>query len=108
MTFSTGLTTQQGDGTRLVEVFEIDSEAKLIDTPDSPLKTDTKKVLVFIDHDTKTVYLWRGKGAGLFKKLMGTKVAAKLSHSYPKYRIRPISEGHEPSSFKELMAKKKK
>ncbi len=87
----------------MYEAFEIDSDAKLVETEESPSVLETEKVLVFVDHDSKTVYLWRGKKAGLFKKLMGTRVIAKLSHTYSDYRIRPIAEGQEPSSFKDLI-----
>ena len=92
----------------MVEAFEIDSQAKMIESNCEVVEVDTNKVLVFVVHDTKTVYLWRGKNAELFKKLMGTRVAAKLSHTYPDYRIRPISEGNEPSAFKHLIGTKLK
>jgi hypothetical protein len=87
----------------MVEAFEIDSDAKMTETDPSASTIDTEKVLVFIDHNEKVIYLWRGAKAQLFKKLMGTRVAAKLSHKHPKYRIRPITEGHEPSAFLDLM-----
>jgi hypothetical protein len=92
----------------MVEAFEIDSKAKMIASKSKIVEIDTNKVLVFIDHDSKTVYLWRGKNADIFKKLMGTRVAARLSHTYPDYRIRPISEGNEPSAFKHLIGQKLK
>ncbi len=92
----------------MVEAFEIDSQAKMVESKSKIVEIDTNKVLVFVDHDAKTVYLWRGKNADIFKKLMGTRVAAKLSHSYPYYRIRPISEGSEPASFKHLIGQKLK
>ncbi|MFW9787711.1 MAG: hypothetical protein ACFFE2_04950 [Candidatus Thorarchaeota archaeon] len=90
----------------MVEAFEIDSQAKMIESKSKVVEVDTNKVLVFVVHEAKTVYLWRGKNADIFKKLMGTRVAAKLSHSYPEYRIRPISEGSEPSAFKHLIGSK--
>jgi hypothetical protein len=90
----------------MVEAFEIDSQAKMIESKSDIVEVDTNKVLVFVDHDSKTVYLWRGKNADIFKKLMGTRVAARLSHTYPEYRIRPISEGNEPSAFKHLIGQK--
>ena len=92
----------------MVEAFEIDSQAKLVKSKSKIVEIDTNKVLVFVDHDVKTVYLWRGKNADIFKKLMGTRVAAKLSHTYPDYRIRPISEGSEPAAFKHLIGQKLK
>ncbi|MHA1653203.1 MAG: hypothetical protein ACTSVT_04340 [Candidatus Thorarchaeota archaeon] len=70
------------------------------DEPNLPL--DSTKVLVFIDHENKVVYLWRGKKADVVKKLVGTRVAARLSHTYPDYRIRPVGEGSEPAAFKAL------
>ncbi|MHA2003954.1 MAG: hypothetical protein ACW960_07595 [Candidatus Thorarchaeota archaeon] len=87
----------------MVEAFEIDSDAKMTETDASASTIDTQKVLVFINHKEKVIYLWRGAKAQLFKKLMGTRIAAKLSHKYPKYRIRPITEGQEPSAFLDLM-----
>ena len=90
----------------MVESFEITSDAKMEETKVKGTELDSTKVLVFIDHDEKIVYLWRGKKAGIFEKLMGTRVAAKLSHSYPDYRIRPIGEGHEPSIFFISLGKK--
>ncbi|MBD3407746.1 MAG: hypothetical protein GF411_16630 [Candidatus Lokiarchaeota archaeon] len=90
-----------------METFEIDSDAKLIETKEKHVKLDSTKVLVFVDHDEKVVYLWRGKNAGLFKRLMGTRVAAKLSHNYPDYRIRPVGQGHEPIAFLQLLGLKK-
>ena len=87
----------------MVEAFEIDSDAKLEETTADASIISPEKVLVFVDHDTKTVYLWRGAKADLFRKLMGTRVAAQLSHNYPKYRIRPITEGREPAAFKDLL-----
>ncbi len=85
-----------------VETFEIDSKARLIET-DGPIRQlDTKKVLVLIDHDNKVIYLWRGKKADVVTKLVGTRVAARLSHTYPDYRIRPVGEGSEPAALKEL------
>ncbi len=90
----------------MVEAFEIDSQAKLVDFKGDVIQIDTKKVLVFVVHDTETVYLWRGKKADLFEKLMGTRVAAKLSHTYSNYRIRPISEGNEPAAFLQLIGTK--
>ena len=86
----------------MVEAFEI-IEAKMVESECDTVKVDTKKVLVFIVHESKTIYLWRGKSAGISEKLMGTRVAAKLSHSHPEYRIRPISEGNEPSAFIHLI-----
>ena len=90
----------------MVEAFEIDSQAKLVEFKGDVIQVDTTKVLVFVVHDSKIVYLWRGKKADLFEKLMGTRVAAKLSHTYSDYRIRPISEGKEPSSFLHLIGTK--
>ena len=94
-----------GNVISMVDAFEINSDSKLVDTPAGDVTLDTTKVLVLIDHDNKTVYLWRGKKASLFKKLMGTRVAAKLSDKYRKYRIKPIGEGHEPAAFLELVSK---
>jgi len=87
----------------MVEAFEIDSDAKLEETTADASIISSEKVLVFVDHDTATVYLWRGKKADLFRKLMGTRVAAQLSHKYPNYRIRPITEGREPAAFLDLL-----
>ncbi len=87
----------------MVEAFEIDSQAKMVEFQGSNVTVDTNKVLVYIVHSTKTIYLWRGKNAAIFEKLLGTRVAAKLSHSYPNYRIRPISEGNEPAAFLHLI-----
>ncbi|TFG29089.1 hypothetical protein EU527_16405 [Candidatus Thorarchaeota archaeon] len=82
----------------MVEAFEI-IQAQLVESMSTKVEVDTNKVLVFIVHSAKTIYLWRGKNAGITEKLMGTRVAAKLSHNYPSYRIRPISEGSEPAAF---------
>ncbi len=90
----------------MVEAFEINSQAKLVEFKGEILQVDTNKVLVFVVHESKTVYLWRGKKADIFEKLMGTRVAAKLSHTYSDYRIRPISEGNEPAVFKHLLGTK--
>jgi len=87
----------------MFEVFEIDEQAKLIPTDDYTTRTDSEKVLVFVDHDNKAVYLWRGKKATFMTKLMGTRVAARLSHAYPDYRVRPISEDYEPAAFLALI-----
>ncbi|MHA1903137.1 MAG: hypothetical protein ACXADL_03420 [Candidatus Thorarchaeota archaeon] len=92
----------------MVDAFEIDSDAKLVESNAKKILLDTKKVLFIIDHDSKIIFLWRGKKASLFKKLMGTRVAAKLSHKYKKYRIRPISEDQEPASFHDLIGTSKK
>ena len=92
----------------MIEAFEIDSQAKMVEFKGDVIQVDTKKVLVFVVHETKTVYLWRGKKADLFEKLMGTRVAAKLSHTYSDYRIRPIKEGSEPSAFLHLIGTKLK
>jgi hypothetical protein len=89
----------------MVDSFEITSDAKMVETKMKGTELDSTKVLVFIDHNDKVVYLWRGKKAGLFEKLMGTRVAAKLSHTYPDYRIRPVGEGHEPSIFFKIIEK---
>ena len=88
----------------MVEAFEI-VQARLVESTSNKVETDTNKVLVFIVHSTKTIYLWRGKNAGITEKLMGTRVAAKLSHNHPNYRIRPISEGNEPAAFLHLIGK---
>ena len=90
----------------MVEAFVINSKAKMVEFKGDTLQVDTNKVLVFVVHESKTVYLWRGKKADLFEKLMGTRVAAKLSHTYSDYRIRPISEGNEPAVFKHLIGTK--
>jgi hypothetical protein len=87
----------------MVEAFEIDSQARMVPFEGETVVIDTNKVLVYIVHSTKTIYLWRGKNAAIFEKLLGTRVAAKLSHTYPSYRIRPISEGNEPSVFLHLI-----
>ena len=92
----------------MVEAFEIDSQAKMVEYQGDVIEVDTKKVLVFVVHETKTVYLWRGKKADLFEKLMGTRVAATLSHTYADYRIRPMSEGNEPAAFLHLIGTKLK
>ncbi len=86
-----------------IEAFEVDSQARIIPSQNSIHKTDTSKVLVYIDHSNKVIYLWRGNEAGVLKKLVGTRVAAVLSHTYPDYRIRPIAEGNEPAAFKQLL-----
>ncbi|MFW9834378.1 MAG: hypothetical protein ACFFEK_10310 [Candidatus Thorarchaeota archaeon] len=92
----------------MVEAFEIDSEARMIESKSEIVEVDTNKVLVFVDHENKTVFLWRGKNAEILTKLMGTRVAAKLSHTYSEYRVRPISEGNEPAAFKHLIGQKLK
>jgi hypothetical protein len=96
----------QFEATEMVEAFEIDSEARMTKSKATVVEVDTNRVLVFIVHENKTVYLWRGKGADIFKKLMGTRAAAQLSHKYPDYRIRPISEDNEPAAFKHLLGTK--
>ncbi len=85
----------------MVEVFVIDSNAKILEVDVESI--DTSRTLVIIDHKEKIIYLWRGKKSSLFEKLMGTRVIAKLSHSYPDYRIKPIAEGHEPPEFTALI-----
>ncbi len=87
----------------MVDTFEIDSDAKLVECKGGKVDLDTTKVLVYVDHDNRVVYLWRGKKASLFKKLMGTRVAAKLSDTYREYRIRPITEDQEPAAFHDLL-----
>ncbi|MDF1540852.1 MAG: hypothetical protein P1Q69_18285 [Candidatus Thorarchaeota archaeon] len=87
----------------MVDTFEIDSDAKLVECKEDCVSLDTTKVLVFVDHENQVVYLWRGKKASLFKKLMGTRVAAKLSDKYQSYRIRPITEEREPAAFHDLV-----
>ncbi|MFW9844949.1 MAG: hypothetical protein ACFFEV_10265 [Candidatus Thorarchaeota archaeon] len=77
----------------------------MVESESDTVSVDTNKVLVFIVHEAKTIYLWRGKNAGISEKLMGTRVAAKLSHKYPSYRIRPITEGSEPAAFSHLIGK---
>ncbi len=89
--------------TASIETFEIDSQAKIITIQENLHKTDTTKVLVYIDHPNKVIYIWRGNEAGVLKKLVGTRVAAALSHKYPDYKIRPIAEGNEPASFRHLL-----
>jgi hypothetical protein len=89
----------------MVDSFEITSDAKMVKTKMKGTELDSTKVLILIDHKDKVIYLWRGKNAGLFEKLMGTRVAAKLSHKYPDYRIRPIGEGHEPTIFFKVIGK---
>jgi len=89
----------------MIETFEIDSQAKMIPADDYKHRTDSSKVLVYIDHENKVVYLWRGNSAGVVNKLVGTRVAAVLSHRYPDYRIRPIAEGDEPAAFKDLIGR---
>ncbi|MFW9810273.1 MAG: hypothetical protein ACFFE6_12925 [Candidatus Thorarchaeota archaeon] len=92
----------------MVEAFEIDSQARMVAYEGDSIEVDTNKVLVFVVHEARTVYLWRGKKADIFEKLMGTRVAAKLSHTYSEYRIRPISEGNEPAAFLHLIGTKLK
>ncbi|MFW9926833.1 MAG: hypothetical protein ACFFDM_08710, partial [Candidatus Thorarchaeota archaeon] len=92
----------------MVEAFEIDSQARMVEFEGDSIQVDTSKVLVFVVHESKTVYLWRGRKADIFEKLMGTRVAAKLSHIYSEYRIRPISEGNEPAAFLHLIGSKLK
>ncbi len=87
----------------MAEIFAIDSKSKITKVDTSFI--DSTRTLVVIDHEEKVIYLWRGKKSSLFEKLMGTRVIAKLSHSYPDYRIRPIAEGHEPSAFKDLVGR---
>ncbi len=87
----------------MVDTFVIDSDAKLVEIKETIVTLDTNKVLVYIDHENRVVYLWRGKKASLFKKLMGTRVAAKLSDTYRDYRIRPITEDQEPAAFHDLI-----
>ncbi len=87
----------------MVDTFEIESDARMTEFKGKVIGLDTNKVLVYIDHENRVVYLWRGKKASLFKKLMGTRVVAKLSDTYRDYRIRPITEGKEPASFHELI-----
>jgi hypothetical protein len=87
----------------MVEAFEIDEQARLIPAEEYVTHTDSRKVLVFVDHENRVVYLWRGKKATFMTKLMGTRVAARLSHSYPEYRVRPISEDNEPAAFLALI-----
>lgn len=93
--------------TQAKEAFEVDANAKMSKVKPVAATIDSTKVLVFIDHKSKVVYLWRGKHASISERLMGTKVAARLSHAYPKYRIRPITEGHEPSSFFNMLGIKR-
>ncbi len=90
----------------LVDAYEIDSHAKMIEYETDSVHVDTNKVLIFVVHSDKVIYLWRGNKAQIFEKLMATRVAAFLSHKYPDYRIRPIKEGNEPAAFLHLIGKK--
>ena len=83
----------------------MDSKAKLIESELPAAHPDTTKVLVFIDHDNKVIYLWRGKKADVVKKLVGTRVVARFSHTYPDYRIRPVGEGNEPAALRDLLSR---
>ncbi|MEM2143314.1 MAG: hypothetical protein QXS20_03340 [Candidatus Thorarchaeota archaeon] len=91
----------------MYEVFEVDEAARLSPAEACRTSTDSTKVLIYVDHDSKTIFLWRGERAPLATKLMGTRVASTLSHKYPSYRIRPISEGKEPAAFKDLLGIKR-
>ncbi len=90
----------------MIDALEITGDADLVEIDPDQARTETDRVLVFIDHEDETIYLWRGNKASLFKKLSGTRVAAKLSHTYPNYRIKPIAEGNEPAAFKSLFKRR--
>ena len=92
----------------LVDAYEIDSQARMVEYKTDRVRVDTNKVLIFVVHEAKTIYLWRGNSAQIFEKLMATRVAAHLSHRYPDYRIRPIKEGSEPAAFKAMIGEKMK
>ncbi len=84
----------------MTEALIISSDARLVPVPHGALQLDSDSVIVLICHDIQTIFLWRGREAGLFKRLMGTRAIARLSHTYPEYRIRPVDEGAEPEDFR--------
>ncbi|MBS3794420.1 MAG: hypothetical protein KGY80_05970 [Candidatus Thorarchaeota archaeon] len=90
----------------MLEALEITGDADLVEIEPDKAETRTDRVLVFIDHEDETIYLWRGSKASVFKKLNGTRVIARLSHKYPNYRIKPIAEGREPAAFKSLLERR--
>jgi len=61
---------------------------------------DSTKVIVFIDDESKYIFLWKGKDVDVRKRFVGARVASNIrSRIGFHYKVRPEDEGEESVLF---------
>ncbi len=84
----------------MVDAFEVNEHGENI--PVTPSKDILKptSVIIVVDPDTKTIWLWKGSEAVVRKKFIGARVATKLRSEYGfNYTVKPTDEGEEKPQF---------
>jgi len=84
----------------MVDAFEVNEHGESI--PVTPSKDILKptSVIIVVDPDSKTIWLWKGSEAVVRKKFIGARVATKLRSEYGfNYTVKPTDEGDEKPQF---------
>ena len=87
-----------------MEIYDVERNGEL--TPLSSKLTDilnTERVLLVVNYDIKTIYLWKGINSPVAKKFVGARCGQQLrGEKGLLFKVIPIDEGEEPASFEEI------
>ena len=80
-----------------LEIFD-DGTTSKIEVTKKILTSD--RVICLVDDETKNIYIWKGRNAGVRKKFIGAYTANGLrSETGFNFRVQSLDEGEEPESF---------
>ncbi|TFG12718.1 hypothetical protein EU537_08465 [Candidatus Thorarchaeota archaeon] len=84
----------------MVTGYEVSEDGTLNEVQISDEDLSSAKVVCVVDDETKSIYLWKGRQAGIRKKFIGARVATNLRSEYGfHFKVRPLDEGEEPPTF---------
>ncbi len=84
----------------MVKGYEVSEDGTLQEVELTKETLDSGSVVCVVDDATKSIYLWKGTGAGIRKKFIGARVATNLRTEYGfHFKVRPLDEGEEPPTF---------
>jgi hypothetical protein len=84
----------------MVKGYEVSEDGTLQEVELTKETLDSGSVVCVVDDATKSIYLWKGSGAGIRKKFIGARVATNLRTEYGfHFKVRPLDEGEEPPTF---------
>jgi len=79
-----------------------DGTSHTVDLTQESLQPD--KVYCIVDAQSKSIYIWQGRNAGVRKRFVGAHTASRLrAEQGLHYKVQAVDQGNEPPSLLELL-----
>ncbi len=83
-----------------LKAYAIEDDGNISEVPFSESIMTSKNVLLFLDEETESIWIWKGSDAPVRKKFISARRASELREQVgTSYKVKSIDEGDEPEDF---------